>query len=174
MKSHFLLTALFSMSVAPTSPISTSSTYPVRTWKRCHSCLTFYTGLFVGGEETEMNLIKDLAISYIKKPSCIILLTVACESMSASDMRYHLLTGDQPILSTRAHTGWHRNTIRVAIGPSVRRPETPCLGSIQQRLTRRCTDKAGSNPQDGRRELAPINSRGARGHVVVLRQVSQH
>jgi hypothetical protein len=29
-----------------------------------------------------MKLIKDLAISYIKKPSCIILLTVACESMS--------------------------------------------------------------------------------------------
>lgn len=37
-------------------------------------------GLFVGGEETEMNLIKELAISYIKKPSCIILLTVACET----------------------------------------------------------------------------------------------
>ncbi|KAI0302302.1 P-loop containing nucleoside triphosphate hydrolase protein [Multifurca ochricompacta] len=37
-------------------------------------------GLFVGGEENDMKLIKDLAISYIKRPSCIILLTVACET----------------------------------------------------------------------------------------------
>jgi len=37
-------------------------------------------GLFVGGEERDMKLIKDLAISYIEKPSCIILLTVACET----------------------------------------------------------------------------------------------
>lgn len=45
-----------------------------------HAPLTFYPGLFVGGEEHEMRLIRDLAISYIEKPSCIILLTVACES----------------------------------------------------------------------------------------------
>jgi hypothetical protein len=83
-KSHFLLIALFSMSVVQISLISTLSTYPVRTWNYFRSSLTFYTGLFVGGEETEMNLIKELAISYIKKPSCIILLTVACESMSRS------------------------------------------------------------------------------------------
>ncbi|KAI0295255.1 P-loop containing nucleoside triphosphate hydrolase protein [Russula brevipes] len=37
-------------------------------------------GLFVGGDETEMQLIRDLAISYMKRPSCIILLTVACET----------------------------------------------------------------------------------------------
>ena len=40
-----------------------------------------FLGLFVGGdEESDMQLVKNLAISYIKKPSCIILLTVACES----------------------------------------------------------------------------------------------
>ena len=33
-----------------------------------------------------MQLIKDLAIEYIKKPSCIILLTVACESMSCFEL----------------------------------------------------------------------------------------
>ncbi|KAI9508380.1 P-loop containing nucleoside triphosphate hydrolase protein [Russula earlei] len=37
-------------------------------------------GLFVGGQEDEINLIRDLAISYIRRPSCIILLTVACET----------------------------------------------------------------------------------------------
>ncbi|KAF8504661.1 P-loop containing nucleoside triphosphate hydrolase protein [Russula emetica] len=39
-------------------------------------------GLFVGGEDTEINLIRDLAISYIRRPSCIILLTVTCESVT--------------------------------------------------------------------------------------------
>jgi hypothetical protein len=47
-----------------------------------YSFLTFSSGLFVGGEESEMQLIKELAIDYIKKPSCIILLAVACESTS--------------------------------------------------------------------------------------------
>lgn len=37
-------------------------------------------GLFVGGKDRDMELIKNLAISYIQKPSCIILLTVACET----------------------------------------------------------------------------------------------
>ncbi|KAH9965456.1 P-loop containing nucleoside triphosphate hydrolase protein [Russula dissimulans] len=37
-------------------------------------------GLFVGGQDNEMNLIRDLAISYMQRPSCIILLTVACET----------------------------------------------------------------------------------------------
>ncbi|KAI0002262.1 P-loop containing nucleoside triphosphate hydrolase protein [Russula compacta] len=37
-------------------------------------------GLFVGGEEQDIKLIRDLAMSYIEKPSCIILLTVACET----------------------------------------------------------------------------------------------
>jgi hypothetical protein len=50
-------------------------------WLDSLSCV-FNTplGLFVGGKERDMQLIKDLAISYIQKPSCIILLTVACES----------------------------------------------------------------------------------------------
>ena len=68
-----------------------------------------------------MKLIKDLAISYIEKPSCIILLTVACESMSyfgdeisPSDQEL------QPTSSIRVHTGSPKNTILVAIGPSVR------------------------------------------------------
>jgi len=45
------------------------------------------TGLFVGGLDTEINLIKDLAVSYMQRPSCIILLTVACESMSKFNSR---------------------------------------------------------------------------------------
>lgn len=52
-----------------------------------HASSTFYLGLFVGGEEHEMRLIRDLAISYIEKPSCIILLTVACESMSYFELK---------------------------------------------------------------------------------------
>jgi hypothetical protein len=44
--------------------------------------VTLGTGLFVGGQDNEIDLIRDLAISYMKRPSCIILLTVACESMS--------------------------------------------------------------------------------------------
>ena len=32
------------------------------------------------GNESDIDLVKDLAASYISKPSCIILLTVACES----------------------------------------------------------------------------------------------
>jgi hypothetical protein len=52
-----------------------------------HASLTFYLGLFVGGEEDEMRLIRDLAISYIKKPSCIILLTVSCESTSCFELK---------------------------------------------------------------------------------------
>ncbi|KAI0250045.1 P-loop containing nucleoside triphosphate hydrolase protein [Lactifluus subvellereus] len=37
-------------------------------------------GLFSGGQDNEMKLIRKLAVSYIQKPSCIILLTVACET----------------------------------------------------------------------------------------------
>ncbi|KAI9508381.1 P-loop containing nucleoside triphosphate hydrolase protein [Russula earlei] len=37
-------------------------------------------GLIVGGQENEIKLIKDLAISYVRKPSCIILVTVSCET----------------------------------------------------------------------------------------------
>jgi hypothetical protein len=51
-----------------------------------HASLTLHLGLFVGGEERDMKLIKDLAISYIEKESCIILLTVACESTSRFEL----------------------------------------------------------------------------------------
>ncbi|KAI0250048.1 P-loop containing nucleoside triphosphate hydrolase protein [Lactifluus subvellereus] len=37
-------------------------------------------GLFSGGQDDEMELIRNLAVSYIQQPSCIILLTVACET----------------------------------------------------------------------------------------------
>lgn len=33
-----------------------------------------------GGNDSDIGLVKELVSSYIKKPSCIILLTVACES----------------------------------------------------------------------------------------------
>ena len=35
-----------------------------------------------GGNENDIKLVESLVTSYIKKPSCIILLTVACESQS--------------------------------------------------------------------------------------------
>ena len=34
-----------------------------------------------GGNENDIDLVKNLVSSYVCKPSCIILLTVACESM---------------------------------------------------------------------------------------------
>ena len=33
------------------------------------------------GKDSDVKLIEDLLVSYIDKPSCIVLLTVACESM---------------------------------------------------------------------------------------------
>lgn len=33
-----------------------------------------------GGNESDIDLVKSLVTSYVEKPSCIILLTVACES----------------------------------------------------------------------------------------------
>jgi hypothetical protein len=45
------------------------------------------TGLFSGGRNEDIDLIRNLAVSYIEKPSCLILLTVACESMFASESR---------------------------------------------------------------------------------------
>jgi hypothetical protein len=44
-------------------------------------------GLFSGGQNEDMDLVKNLTVSYIQKPSCLILLTVACESMFASKSR---------------------------------------------------------------------------------------
>ena len=39
------------------------------------------TGLIVGGEPRDAALVEQLAEEYIKKESCIILVTIACESM---------------------------------------------------------------------------------------------
>jgi hypothetical protein len=41
------------------------------------------TGLIVGGDPRDAQLVQQLAEEYIKKDSCIILLTIACESTSA-------------------------------------------------------------------------------------------
>jgi adenylate kinase len=38
------------------------------------------TGLIVGGVPHDADLVQELAIEYIRKESCIILLTIACES----------------------------------------------------------------------------------------------
>jgi hypothetical protein len=40
-------------------------------------------GLIVGGEERDARLVEKLAQKYIKRESCIILVTIACESMFA-------------------------------------------------------------------------------------------
>jgi len=40
------------------------------------------TGLIVGGEPRDACLVQQLAEEYISKDSCIILLTIACESTS--------------------------------------------------------------------------------------------
>ena len=40
-----------------------------------------------GGKESDIGLITSLVTSYISKPSCIILLTVACESASPHALR---------------------------------------------------------------------------------------
>ena len=40
-------------------------------------------GLIVGGEPHDARLVEELAVEHIRKESCIILLTIACESTSA-------------------------------------------------------------------------------------------
>lgn len=35
-----------------------------------------------GGNEADIRLVEDLAKSYIKKPNCIVLLVISCESKS--------------------------------------------------------------------------------------------
>lgn len=35
-----------------------------------------------GGNEADIKLVEDLAKSYIKKPNCIVLLVISCESES--------------------------------------------------------------------------------------------
>ena len=63
----------------------------------------------------DIGLIKDLVTSYIEQPSCIILLTIACESMWRQSIRNLTLTnGQQLILRTKAHTTLQDNTIQRA------------------------------------------------------------
>jgi hypothetical protein len=65
--------------------------------------LTYYIGLIVSissaGSEGDIELVKGLVESYISKPSCLILLTVACESMR---IRHELLynTSNTPHTTT--------------------------------------------------------------------------
>jgi hypothetical protein len=40
-------------------------------------------GLIVGGEQHDQNLVHQLAVEHISKESCIILVTITCESMFA-------------------------------------------------------------------------------------------
>jgi hypothetical protein len=73
-----------------------------------------------------MELVKKLAISYIKKPSCLILLTVACESTSQiENMRTLSDKGMQPTLLTRVHISWRGSTSLMVterlVGSSCRR-----------------------------------------------------
>ena len=50
------------------------------------------TGLIVsvgqGGNSSDIELVKDLVITYISKPSCLILLTVTCESKATGSVLY--------------------------------------------------------------------------------------
>ena len=68
-----------------------------------------------GGNESDIDLVKNLVSMYISKPSCIVLLTVACEStylylfeFRLSDQRVSL----QPTSRTKARTTSRRNTTR--------------------------------------------------------------
>jgi len=44
-------------------------------------------GLIVGGEPRDSQLVQKLAEEHIQKPSCIILLTIACESRFSCHLR---------------------------------------------------------------------------------------
>jgi hypothetical protein len=48
-------------------------------------------GLIVGGEPRDARLVQRLAEEYISKESCIILVTIACESMFAFNNPLHAM-----------------------------------------------------------------------------------
>jgi len=52
-----------------------------------------------------MNLIRDLAVSYIQRSICIILLTVSCEGMFHLDVQspFHLIVNTVDFVSRGAH-----------------------------------------------------------------------
>jgi hypothetical protein len=76
-------------------------------------------GLIVGGEERDARLVEQLAQEYIQKESCIILVAIACESMSA----FTFLSWDkdkwrlQPTLKTRSLTDLLLALIQMANEP---------------------------------------------------------
>jgi hypothetical protein len=49
-----------------------------------HSSIGLIANVGANGNKSDIDLIKSFATTYIKKPSCIILLTVTCESKHAS------------------------------------------------------------------------------------------
>jgi hypothetical protein len=84
--------------------------------------LTFYAGLIASvgrnGQESDIELIKSLAATYIQRESCIILLTIACESKPSFPFHVNVvLMLEQPILRIRVHTAWQIRMIQRVVGP---------------------------------------------------------
>jgi hypothetical protein len=73
------------------------------------------------GDERDIDLVKSLVTSYIKKDSCVILLTVACESRFCGPLRPFQVIDIccQPTLKTRVHTTSRRNMTPKESGQSV-------------------------------------------------------
>ena len=74
------------------------------------------------GREEDIKLVRDLVISYIERESCVILLTVACESRCQISLWKTLFTSLyslQPISRIRARTTLRSSTIRKANVPWV-------------------------------------------------------
>jgi hypothetical protein len=66
-----------------------------------------------GGNTSDIDLVKDLVTTYICKPSCLILLTVTCESKPHKKSFFILiLTSVQPTSRTKAHITSRNSTTR--------------------------------------------------------------
>lgn len=75
-----------------------------------------------GGNERDIELVKSLVLAYIEKPSCVILLTVACESQCLRfvlDFGRLILSFHQPTSRTKAHIISQSNTTQMGSEPSV-------------------------------------------------------
>lgn len=77
-----------------------------------------------GSDDGSIALVEKMVASYILKPSCIILLTVTCESKS----KFHIyfptkLINMQPTLKTKAPIVWQKNMTLRANAPLVRSPK---------------------------------------------------
>jgi hypothetical protein len=75
-----------------------------------------------GGNASDIELVKKLVDSYIHKPSCLILSTVACESVSVVGSKCSTATYStvmQPILKIKGHIIWPNSTIQMANAPLV-------------------------------------------------------